>query len=261
VRFTDENFFTNRKHVKEFCEKYIKSGLKLPWVAFGRADYFNERHINDELLGLMKKAGCRAMRLGVESGSQRVLDMMHKGITPEQVVFSVKRLKEYGIRPICLFMIGIPGEEKPDMVATLRHIAAIKKANADAWVVGPQIFRPYPGSEMYNSLKEKYGYREPETLEGWANKSNSKDIMFSDYVNLDELPWIKDKDFVEGLLLYMSMLQFNPALSSNRLKKVVAMVFKQVVKLRMATGFYRLQVDKLLYNLGAGAYRKRMVKA
>ncbi len=260
VRFTDENFFIDRRRVKEFCEKYIESGIGLPWVAFGRADYFNERHINDELLSLMKKSGCKTMRLGVESGSQRVLDMIRKGITPEQTIFAVKKLREYGIRPLCMFMIGMPGEQKHDMVETINLIKRLKDANPGTLVVGPQIFRPYPGSEMYNSLKD-YGYMEPDTLEGWAGKGSKKDVMFSDFVNLDDLPWVKEKDFIEGLLLYMSIMQFNPNLTKSRLKKIAAAAFKKIISLRLALGFYSFQVDKAVYNWLQGAYRKHIVRA
>ena len=88
----DNDFTINRKWVLEFCEEYKKRGLAhIPWEANARVDQLDE-----EMLVKMKEAGCKLIMLGVESGVQRILDLMHKQITLEQVEKAVRMIKKAG---------------------------------------------------------------------------------------------------------------------------------------------------------------------
>jgi len=110
--------------------------------------------IDNELLKEIKKAGCRVMGLGIESGSQRILDIMNKKITVDQVRAGLQRLKEVGIVPTVSIMVGQLTETVDDvrasmdlMVETVRNDKNIQYAFT--------VTTPFPGSELYRIALEK----------------------------------------------------------------------------------------------------------
>ena len=105
VRFDDETFVGNRKRTIEFCQRLIDENLGIKWGCTGRVNVMNE-----ELLKLMKDAGCLDVNYGIESGSQRMLNSMQKDATLEQAEKSLKLTREIGITPVISLMVGAPGE-------------------------------------------------------------------------------------------------------------------------------------------------------
>ena len=80
LNIDDGTFTTRRQRVIEFCQRLKKERFKLVWTCNGRVD-----NLDDEMLGEMKQSGCKMIRLGVESGSQDVLDNIRKGLTLKQI--------------------------------------------------------------------------------------------------------------------------------------------------------------------------------
>ncbi|MFX0071612.1 MAG: B12-binding domain-containing radical SAM protein [Candidatus Hermodarchaeota archaeon] len=107
VWFFDEIFTLNRKKVIEVCNRIIKEKLRIKWLCDSRVDL-----VDKDLLNLMKKAGCIGISYGVESGSQKILDAMNKGITVETAEKALKWTREAKI-PIQLnLLLGYIGENK-----------------------------------------------------------------------------------------------------------------------------------------------------
>jgi radical SAM superfamily enzyme YgiQ (UPF0313 family) len=136
--FLDDAFSVNQDRVKEICLEIQRRNLKIKWDCETRVDM-----ITRELLQLMKDTGCIAVWLGVEAGSQMVLDAMGKGYTLETIKKTFKTAEEVGLMTVASVVLGFP-EETPE---TLRETTKfIEEINPDD--VGYYIATPYPGTPM-----------------------------------------------------------------------------------------------------------------
>jgi radical SAM superfamily enzyme YgiQ (UPF0313 family) len=145
IYFNDDTFTINKKHVQEICHEMKKRELNLKWACFGRADI-----VDYDMLKEMKEAGCVAIQYGVESGSQKILDNIRKGIKVEQIKKAFSITKKVGIKTHGTFMIGLPGESKETIQET---IELIKEIDCDTLVFA--IATPFPGTVMYNDAVER----------------------------------------------------------------------------------------------------------
>lgn len=137
----DDNFAVDKKRLVEICGQIIKRDLKISWFIFGRAD-----HLNDEdMLSLMKRAGCVHILFGVESGSQEILDTIKKNITIEEIKRACLLCRKVGILYTNSFIIGNPGETAETVMKTIRLAIDLKSV-----IVGFNIMIPFPGSPVFN---------------------------------------------------------------------------------------------------------------
>lgn len=174
------------------------AGLDIRWFANVRADYFNERHVSDELLKKARDAGAAYLGVGAESGSERILDLICKDITVEQILFTAKQMNKHNIVASYSFIIGIPSETKEEMLQTVGLMRKIKEVCPHSIFSGPQVLRPYPGGSLYD-LCVTSGYHSPDSLEGWALQEWGK---FGE-IPLKNYPWIKDRALVIALSTYV----------------------------------------------------------
>jgi anaerobic magnesium-protoporphyrin IX monomethyl ester cyclase len=151
--FIDDLFAFNKNWVIEFCKEKIKRKINLPFKCLGRVD-----RLDKETLRWMKKAGCHTIAIGVESGDQKVIDWIMKGITLSQVKNIVEMIHNEGINVESYFIIG----HRIDTVKTIeKTIEFAREINTDF----PRffLFSPYPGSRVWDELpeefKEKYWVR------------------------------------------------------------------------------------------------------
>jgi len=142
--FYDDAFTVNQTRVEEICEEIIRRKLPIKWDCETRVDM-----ITKELLVKMKKAGCIALWLGVESGSQTTLDAMRKGITLQQTMKAFKWARETGLMTVASVILGFPGETKESAWETIRLIDRIQPDD-----IGIYVATPYPGTPLYDYVKE-----------------------------------------------------------------------------------------------------------
>jgi anaerobic magnesium-protoporphyrin IX monomethyl ester cyclase len=136
--FLDDAFSVNQERVKEICLEIQRRNLKITWDCETRVDM-----VTRELLQLMKDSGCIAVWLGIEAGSQMVLDAMGKGYTLETIKKTFKMVEEVGLMTVASVVLGFP-EETPE---TLRETTKfVQDVNPDD--VGYYIATPYPGTPM-----------------------------------------------------------------------------------------------------------------
>lgn len=143
INVDDGTFTTNKQRVIEFCQRLRKEKIKLIWTCNGRVD-----NLDDEMLEEMKKSGCKMIRLGVESGSQGVLDKIEKGLTLKQIEDGVRMVKRHGIQALGGFMFGFPYDSKETVEQTIR---LAKKLSPDQ--VQFSICMCYPGTSLYEYIK------------------------------------------------------------------------------------------------------------
>jgi len=121
IRFHDDTFTMIPKRTLKLCEELIKRKYDLIWSCTTRAD-----RISKELLKKMKEAGCYHIAYGVESGSQKILNMAKRDMKVEQIEKAFQITKEVGIETSAFVMVGLPGETKETLEETLLLIKKIK---------------------------------------------------------------------------------------------------------------------------------------
>jgi len=143
--FWDDLFVIDRERTIELCEKIISSGLEIEWVCLVRLNT-----IDAELLAIMKRAGCREIQIGIESGNNRILKHIGKDLTVAEIRDKVPIVRASGIEWGIFLIIGFPSETRVEMEDTLRLIDEIKPT----WVA-ISIFTPYPGTVFFKELEEQ----------------------------------------------------------------------------------------------------------
>jgi anaerobic magnesium-protoporphyrin IX monomethyl ester cyclase len=143
--FYDDAFTVDQERAAEICREIKSRKLKIEWDCETRVDM-----VTKELLRIMKEAGCIAVWFGVESGSQSVLNAMQKGISPAQTMKAFKLAKEVGLMTVAGVILGFPGETKETAWETVKFVERISPDD-----VGYYIATPYPGTPLYESVKEK----------------------------------------------------------------------------------------------------------
>lgn len=159
IHFIDDMFLLSKKRIIELCKRIIKDKKNISWVIRGaRPD-----QVDLELLRWMKRAGCEYICFGVESGSQRILNMINKDISIRQINKAFNLCHRMGILPRGFFMVDFPSETKKDLNLTLRLIHKIQPTLCTF-----TYYIPFPNTPLYQKAIE-YGFREPKTIRGWAN--------------------------------------------------------------------------------------------
>lgn len=154
--FFDDTFTLDMNRAQKICEEMTRRKINLPWDCQTRAD-----RISRELLISMKKAYCEVITMGVESASPIVLKLIGKGISPEQNRKAIEMIKEVGISVVISLIIGYPGEKMEDIQRTLDFVYKAKPD--DVYVC---IATPYPGTKLYNIIKEKGWKMSPDWRTG-----------------------------------------------------------------------------------------------
>ena len=111
----DVNFTWDKKRTTSICNEIIRRGLDISWACRSRIDL-----VDEEMLKIMKKSGCVRIYYGLESGTQKILDALRKGITLEGIRKTIATTKEVGIKSLGFFLIGSPGETKETIKETVK---------------------------------------------------------------------------------------------------------------------------------------------
>jgi anaerobic magnesium-protoporphyrin IX monomethyl ester cyclase len=172
VDFADGTFTYDRRYLESFCKAMIDQKLGVSWRCTARYD-----NLDEDLLQLMKEAGCAGLYFGLESGSDRVLKAIDKKITVNQIIKVSKMVHDSGIPAATSVLMGLPDETKEDMEETLR---IMKKVKADLFDVNS--YTPLPGTSLYDAMDE-----EARKSIDWRKVSlKSFDSYFSKSVSQDD---------------------------------------------------------------------------
>ncbi len=243
IRFWDENFFVDIERAKKIISGMIERNLVMPWETTVRANYLNNDMIDDNLLKQMKTSGCYLLSFGAESGCPRILKKIKKDVDPEEILNSAKMALRHNIIPQYSFMIGLPGETRSDMHATLKLIDDLLKLSPKIQILGPQAFRPYPGSELYEECLQA-GWQAPKNLDDWTHLIENQ----LNYLSVKNFPWVedKDKDFVESMEAYVRFgaHSISSAMGSSvKAKKILKLGFVLLCQLRWKLKFFAWPIE------------------
>ena len=200
VWIRDDEFYIDRERSHRICEGIVNSGIKIKWYTSGtRVDTFNM--FTNEQIEMLKKSGADTLKFGAESGSNRMLDLMKKGIHWEDTIKANLRAKKHGITPAFSFIIGFPTETFDEINQTIDLFIRLKKDNPKAQFEVFGSFTSLPGTPLYD-LAIKMGLKPPQTLEGWSD-------WLCDEYDLEgiKIPWFSYAERKKiGNLAYMSIL-------------------------------------------------------
>jgi anaerobic magnesium-protoporphyrin IX monomethyl ester cyclase len=156
--FADDIFGLNRRWLEEFARAVENLSCAVPFKIQARADLMTKESARS-----LRRAGCAEVWMGVESGSEKVLNAMDKGLKVEEVMRAREYLKREGIRACYFLQLGYPGEQWEDIQKT---IALVRETRPDD--VGISFSYPLPNTRFYTRVKQQLGAKQ--------NWSDSEDL-------------------------------------------------------------------------------------
>jgi anaerobic magnesium-protoporphyrin IX monomethyl ester cyclase len=165
LQFCDAEFFINRKRAKDIAQGFVDRKLGINWKAQVRANTFDK--FDDGMMQVLKESGYTHVEIGVESGSQRMLDYINKNITVEQVIRCAEKIKKYEMFSSFCFVYGFPGETREDMKGSFKLASKLKELLPNC-LIPVYFFDPFPAVPLYHE-SVKLGMTAPKNLEEWAD--------------------------------------------------------------------------------------------
>lgn len=145
IEFLDDTFTLNMKRAIELTNKIVEEGIDIRWSGSARVNLFN-----DEIAKSMKKAGAHTVYFGIESGSQKILDFIGKGITLDLAKISVAKANRAGLHTLGSFIIGFPDDTVKDVKTTIKFSKKVGVTVAQFTIA-----TPYPGTRLWDYVIEK----------------------------------------------------------------------------------------------------------
>jgi radical SAM superfamily enzyme YgiQ (UPF0313 family) len=150
IGILDDSANIDRKRLRALSELLIKENLNhVPWIMINgiRANLADE-----DLLGLMKQAGCKRVAFGVETGDEDILESIDKRVTHDQIRQAFKNAKKVGLETVGFFIIGLPGDNAETMEKTIRFACEL-----DPLVANFSMMTPYPGTKVWEQVHRNGG--------------------------------------------------------------------------------------------------------
>ena len=184
--FYDDAFTVDRERAEKICDEIIRRKLVIKWDCETRVDM-----IDRELLQKMRDAGCIAVWFGVESGSQRILEKMHKRIKLEQTKKAYQMAHKLGLMTVASVVLGFPGEKEETIMETINFV---KQLNTND--VGFYIATPYPGTPLYDQVKENGWLK----ITDFDRYDTATPIFETPYLSMEKLSEIRYKAYQQFYL-------------------------------------------------------------
>jgi len=145
IRIVDDAMGIQKDWVKKWRDAVLEKDAVIPFECLSRADL-----LDAEIVGWLKDAGCRRIALGAESGSQKILDLMHKGFKVEQIYQAAKLCHQAGIETYFYMMVGYPGETWEDLKLSVKML---RETQPD--IFSTTIAYPLPGTTFFEQVKDR----------------------------------------------------------------------------------------------------------
>ena len=186
VAFMDDTFTLNKKRVYEICEAIKDRGLDNYWGCTARVDT-----ISEELLKIMKDAGCITMFLGVESADQQFLNDVNKMININRIKKTFELTKKYNMRTIASVVLGMPGDTKRSILSTIKFVKTLEPSYAVF-----SLATPYPGTDFYLKAASENLIK----INDWSKYTLLSPVLETVDCSLEELKKLQKKAFKEFYL-------------------------------------------------------------
>ena len=202
IFFLDDTITVNKKKLIALCQRIIDKGFRIKYKISSRVNT-----VNEEMLVALKRSGCYRIHYGVESGSQRILDGLQKGITIDQIKRAFEMTKRNGISTYAYLMVGAPTETREDFEST---VALVNTIQPD--YITYSICTPFPKTLLYNYLLEKGYYKSDYWLEFAKKPSPDFKLQYAnEYFSAMELKKMRDdamaKFYGKGSFMFRELMQ------------------------------------------------------
>ncbi len=209
LHFPDDLLLAKRDYALKFCQGLIERGLnKIHWSCNGRVNLMDM-----ELLKNLKKAGCVCVYYGIESGNQKILDDINKGVTLAQIRRAIKLTHQAGLRASGSFLIGYPGETEKTIRQTVDLAISLDMDYASFHIVVP-----YPGTPLYDECVKK-GWLLSERWEEYVLDvygEPNRSVIKLEHLRPEEVSrlytWANNR-FTRRPAFFLKMLKNHPILS------------------------------------------------
>jgi len=228
INFQDETFFTKRQRVSDIANELVNREIQATWAGTLRADQGSR--MSDEEFDLCKESGLRRVLVGVESGSQEMMDWLKKDIKMEHVWEAAKRCAQRDVAVIFPFIVGFPGESKQSVKDSLQMAMGLNALHP-SFTTPIFYFKPYPGSKITQDVVEQ-GYKLPTTLDEWAH---------FDYIG-SAGPWVDEEKYklIERFKFY------NKVAWGKR--SAIALPLTWMARMRLKMTFFDFPLEKTFYD-------------
>ena len=183
--FHDDTFTLVEDHVINVCREIRRRDLDISWICFGRVGAISRNIIVE-----MKRAGCKKISLGIESGSQEILNLMRKNVTLDQISEDVKTVKGEGLDVHASFMLGNIGETRETAEKTIKFAKKLDIDNATFFIT-----TPYPGTDLYKIALQKGHITQDTKWEDFAPLTKSLPPLVQDNLTHSELLKLQKRAF------------------------------------------------------------------
>lgn len=243
----DDEFFVDIERARRICELIIEEDLNIEIFASCRVNYV-ANNMNEAYLHLLYQAGFRTLGFGIESGSERILNLIHKDITIEQIFETIKKLEKAGINSKYYFMSGFPTETVEDLYKTTDLIQKMKQLNPQIRIPSWRVFTPYPGTDLYE-LAIREGWQPPNNLEEWANY---------DFRTI-KMPWIfrKQKRIIENVAVVINYFKMGRTAGHGILFKI-AKIYGKIIDWRWKKHLFSFMPER--YFISVILWLKKILK-
>jgi radical SAM superfamily enzyme YgiQ (UPF0313 family) len=202
IVFLDGLFFVGSKTI-DLIRGFRERGFNIDWKGKSRSDSL-QRYTPDEMK-LLRETGMRVVTSGFESGSNKILKSIDKGVTAEDAYEMARLCRDFDLELQATYLFGLPGETVEDLLLSIEHIEKINTI-MDKFYYSRFFYVPTPGTHTYHDYIETGG-KVPVTLEGWGNMlwQNSPDD------SINQLHWLSHKERERYLKIFNEYFQTTKA--------------------------------------------------
>lgn len=246
IYLRDELFFRDQGRVRAFMDYYRQNEFKFLWRSSIRATDVRENYVDEQMLRELGECGCEVLKFGFESGSDRILKKIKKGIKLSNIhhvvdVFS----KQSKVQLNASFLVGLPGETFEEIGTTIGLATRIQQFVPNARIVGPQYYRVYPGGELYEEVVREWGFRVPDTLEGWVARYRLPENTTDTFDRGIRYPWMSARTHeLAGFADLFPAFFFSSGFRYHEQYKLKLLnLLRPLIRLRVRFGWYHFLVD------------------
>ena len=257
ISFIDSEFFVNMKRSKSLIYK-IKEILPAnngkPYYFYFRGVRANDlKRMDDEFLTFLNGLGIVIFYVGVESVSPRLQKMLRKPINVDKLLNQNKRFSKYqNIRLGYNFMTGLPEEGSEDLEQNIKICYRLVSDNKLSFISGIAQFMPYPGTELYDYIVDKYNYVRPGNLVEWTSiDGDVMDKMERKWVNKELILTMELFNFIVNFLDYKIELYYKGFGLKNIMIRWAISIYRYIARFRfkhfIAFMPFELLIKKLVF--------------
>ena len=256
IYFIDDDSFVSLDHVDKILDEINRRSLKVE-LGFRGARINEIKKMSDNFLERLADSGTDILHIGAESGSNRILELMNKNCTVEDVIECNKKLARHP-RIIAAYnlVIGIPTETLEDLKATRDLMLRLVDDNPNCIIFAPNKYRPLPGTKLFELAQSEWKYKIPVTLKEWTDIEVEGDFSSAGYTK-------EMKKFCDLLLLgsYFIDNKVNKVTSGRtffyKMIRVINTLYGPINRFRLKHGLYHFYIEYSVYQFA----RKILSKA